>query len=120
MQIHLLKSKIHKARVTDANLNYEGSLTIPVDLMDRAGMVPYERVLVGNTANGARFETYAIPGPSGSGQVVLNGATARLGQPRDVLTIMTFALVDAKTAAGWQPRVVVLDESNRVVREQGT
>jgi len=119
MQIHLLKSKIHKARVTEANLNYEGSLTIPIDLMNAVGMFPYERVLVGNMANGARFETYAIPGPTGSRQIILNGATARLGQPQDVLTIMTYALVDAKSAPTWQPRVIVLDESNRILNERG-
>ena len=119
MQIHLLKSKIHLARVTQAALEYEGSITLAADLMDQAGMVPYERVLVGNMSNGQRFETYAIRGEPGSGSIILNGATARLGQPGDKLTIMTYALVDAASAAGWKPRVIVLDESNRIVKQQG-
>lgn len=115
MHCHLLKAKIHRARVTAANLNYEGSLTLPLDLMQRVGLLPYERVLCGNMANGARFETYAIPGEAGSGQIVLNGAVARLGQLGDLLTIMVFALVEADEAALWQPKVIVLDEQNRVL-----
>ena len=79
MQVKVLKSKIHRARVTAANLNYEGSLTVPTDLLERAGMYPYEHVLCGNLSNGARFETYIIPGEPGSGEIALNGAVARLG-----------------------------------------
>jgi aspartate 1-decarboxylase len=119
MQIHLLKSKIHLARVTEAALNYEGSITLAADLMERAGILPYERVLVGNMSNGQRFETYAIRGEPGSGAIILNGATARLGQPGDKLTIMTYAVVDAAAATGWKPRVIMLDGSNRVIKEQG-
>jgi aspartate 1-decarboxylase len=119
MQIHLLKSKIHKARVTAASVDYEGSLTIPADLMERVGMVPYERILVGNMANGNRFETYVIPGQAGSGQFELNGATAHLGQPGDSLTIMAFALADASQAPKWTPRIVVLDAQNHIVNERG-
>ena len=120
MHLHLLKSKIHRAKVTTANLNYEGSLTIPLDLMDKVGMVPYERVLCGNMANGERFETYAIPGEAGSRQIVLNGAVARLGNPGDQLTIMAFAGVDADQADTWKPKVVVLDQDNQVAVERGT
>lgn len=119
MQIHLLKSKIHRAQVTAANVNYEGSLTIARDLMDKAGLLPYERILCGNMANGARFETYAIPGEAGSGAIVLNGAVAHLGKVGDRVTIMSYAVVDAREAAGWQPRVVVLDPTNRVLTERG-
>jgi len=119
MQIHLLKSKIHKARVTAASVDYEGSLTMPLDLMERVGMVPYERILVGNMANGARFETYAIPGEPGSGQFELNGATAHLGMPGDSLTIMAFAITDASQGSDWTPRVVVLDPHNRIANERG-
>jgi len=119
MQIHLLKSKIHKARVTAASVDYEGSLTIPLDLMDRVGLVPYERILVGNMANGARFETYAIPGDTGSAQFQLNGATAHLGKPGDTLTIMAFALADSSQGPGWTPRVVILDPQNRIANERG-
>jgi aspartate 1-decarboxylase len=114
MQIHVLKSKIHRARVTDSSLDYQGSLTIPADLMEQVGLHPFERILVGNMANGARFETYAIPGPAQSRRFALNGATARLGQPGDPLTIMSFALINANDAAGWKPRIIVLDETNHV------
>ncbi|MGA1237378.1 MAG: aspartate 1-decarboxylase [Limisphaerales bacterium] len=119
MQIHLLKSKIHRARVTGGSVDYEGSLTIPSDLMEKVGLFPYERILVGNMANGARFETYAIPGPAQSSQFVLNGATAHLGKPGDALTIMNFALTDASQAPNWQPRVIVLDENNQIASERG-
>lgn len=119
MQIHLLKSKLHRARVTGANVNYEGSLTIARDLMEKAGLVPYERILCGNTANGARFETYAIPGEPGSGAIILNGAVAHLGKVGDSITIMSFAIVEAADAARWQPRVIVLDAHNRIVMERG-
>jgi aspartate 1-decarboxylase len=119
MRIHLLKSKIHQASVTEASLDYEGSLTIPSDLMSEAGMVPYERILVGNIGNGQRFETYAIPGPNGSGQIILNGATAHRGKPGDRLTIMSFAEVEAESAAEWSPRVIVLDAGNRISNRRG-
>jgi aspartate 1-decarboxylase len=119
MLIQLLKSKIHRARVTAANVNYEGSLTIDEALLERAGLRPYERILCGNMSNGARFETYAIPGPRGRGDIILNGAVARRGQPGDVLTIMSFALVEEVDARDWEPRVIVLDEANRVVSERG-
>jgi aspartate 1-decarboxylase len=114
MKVHLLKSKIHRARVTAANADYEGSLTMPQDLMAQAGLLPYERILCSNLANGARFETYAIPGEPGSGAIVLNGAAAHLGQPGDRLTIMSFGLVDLAQAKHCQPRVIVLDEHNAV------
>ena len=114
MNLHLLKSKLHRARVTDANVNYQGSLSIDHDLMDAVGMLPYERILCTNAANAARFETYAIPAPRGSGEIVLNGAAAHLGKRGDPLTIMSFAEVDAAEAEGWRPRVAVLEESNHV------
>jgi aspartate 1-decarboxylase len=119
MQIHLLKSKIHRACVTDANLTYEGSLTIAADLMEQAGFIPHEKVLCSNMANGNRFETYVIPGESGSGQIVLNGATAHLGKRGDRLTIMSYAIVDAREAKKWQPRIVVVDGNNRIISTRG-
>jgi aspartate 1-decarboxylase len=119
MRTFLLKSKIHRAQVTGGSLDYEGSLTIPRDLMDKAGMLPYERILCSNMANGKRFETYAIPGAAGSGQIILNGATAHLGKPGDRLTIMSFALAEPEELATWQPRVIVLGENNAVVTERG-
>lgn len=119
MQIHLLKSKIHRAQVTAANVNYEGSLTIPPDLMEKAGLLPYERILCGNMGNGQRFETYAIPGEAGSTAFVLNGAVAHLGRIGDRLTIMSYALVDAAEARTWKPRVIVVGTDNQIVSERG-
>ncbi len=119
MLVHVLKSKIHRAQVTGGNVDYEGSLGIARDLMDKVGLLPYERILCGNMANGERFETYAIAANTGSGQIILNGATARLGQPGDRLTIMSFAEVDAREAPSWKPRVIVLGEKNAVVHERG-
>jgi aspartate 1-decarboxylase len=114
MQVFLLKSKIHRAAVTDGNVNYEGSLTIASDLMKAAGLRPYERILCSNTANGNRFETYVIIGKSGSGAIVLNGAAAHLGKKGDRLTIMSFAAVSKKKAETWKPRVIVLGKNNRI------
>ncbi len=119
MQVHILKSKIHRAQVTGASLDYEGSLTIARDLMDKVGFLPYERILCSNMANGERFETYIIPGPAGSGAIVLNGATAHLGKAGDRVTIMSFTEVDAASAERWQPRVIVLGERNAIINERG-
>lgn len=119
MLVHLLKSKIHRAQVTASSVDYEGSLTIARDLMDQVGLLPHERVLCSNLANGERFETYAIPGERGTGAIILNGATAHLGQPGDRLTIMSFAAVDEEESAGWRPRVIVLGEKNAVVNTRG-
>ena len=119
MQIHLLKSKIHRATVTGGNVKYEGSLTIAIDLMEKAGLQEYERILCGNMANGERFETYAIPGQRGSGQIIMNGAVAHLGKKGDLLTIMNFAVVDKKQAAKWKPRVIVLGKGNKIVDQRG-
>lgn len=119
MQIHLLKSKIHRACVTAANVAYEGSLTIAEDLMQRAGLRRYERILCGNQANGQRFETYVIPGRRGAGEIILNGAVAHLGKPGDLLTIMSYALVEEVDARAWEPQVIVLGPDNRIASERG-
>jgi aspartate 1-decarboxylase len=119
MLVHLLKSKIHRARVTAANLEYEGSMSIDRDLMDQVGLLPYERILCSNMANGARFETYAIPAERGSAQIVLNGAAAHLGKAGDMLTIMSFTEVDAAEAKFWKPRVIVLGEQNIIINHRG-
>jgi aspartate 1-decarboxylase len=119
MQVHLLKSKIHRAQVTGASLHYEGSMTIDIGLMEKVGLLPYERILCSNLASGSRFETYAIPGERGSGAVVLNGATAHLGRIGDRITIMSFTMIEEGLAADWQPRVVVLGEGNAVINERG-
>lgn len=119
MMVHLLKSKIHRAAVTAANLNYEGSMTIDPELMDKVGLLPYERILCSNMANGARFETYAITGVRSSREIVLNGAAALLGKPGDRLTIMSFAQVEAGEANAWKPRVIVLGEENAIINQRG-
>ncbi len=116
MQLNLLKSKLHRACVTGANLHYAGSLTVSADLAECVGLEEYERILVGNMGNGERFETYVIYGPRAEGIIELNGATAHLGKPGDRLTIMSFGLFDPEEAATHEPRVAVLDERNRVVR----
>jgi aspartate 1-decarboxylase len=120
MLLTLLKSKLHRAVVTGSSVNYEGSLTIDQDLMEKAGLQPYERILASNMANGARFETYAIAGERGKREIILNGATAHLGKPGDLLTIMSFIEVEMQYARNWKPRVVVLGEGNAVVSERGT
>jgi aspartate 1-decarboxylase len=119
MLVHVLKSKIHRATVTGASLHYEGSLTIAADLMEQAGMFPFERILCGNMANGNRWETYVIEGPRGSGAIELNGAVAHLGERGDKITIMSFTEVDAAQARGWEPQVIVLGEGNKVVDARG-
>jgi aspartate 1-decarboxylase len=119
MLVHLLKSKIHRARVTAANREYEGSMSIDRDLMDKVGLLPFERILCSNMENAARFETYAIPGERGSGEIVLNGAAALLGKPGDLLTIMSFTEAPAAEAKFWKPHVIVLGEKNVIVNERG-
>ena len=113
MQRSLLKSKIHRARITDANLNYEGSLTIDVDLMQAADILPYEQIKVYNVNNGARFDTYAIEGPAGAGDICLNGAAARMGAPGDLIIIATYANYEEAEIAGHKPTVVLVDSNNK-------
>lgn len=119
MLLHMLKSKIHRAQITGANVDYEGSLTIDRELMEKVGFLPYEKILCSNLANAARFETYAIPGERGSGQIVLNGAAAHLGKPGDRLTIMSFTEVELAEAKFWKPRVIVLGKENVITDERG-
>jgi aspartate 1-decarboxylase len=119
MQIHLLKSKIHRAVVTGASLDYEGSMTISIDFMEQVGLLPYERILCSNLANGERFETYAIPGERGKGEIRLNGATAHLGKTGDRLTIMSYAALTPEEAKTWQPRVIVMGKNNAIIDHRG-
>ncbi|WP_456338015.1 aspartate 1-decarboxylase [Fervidibacter sacchari] len=112
----LCKSKIHRATVTEANLNYEGSLTLDPLLMEAAGLVPFEQVHVLNLNNGARFETYLIEGERGSGTVCVNGAAARLVQVGDPVIVLAYALVPEDELADFIARIVFVDEHNRVVR----
>lgn len=111
---NVFKSKLHRATVTEANLNYVGSITIDEDLMDAADILVNEKVQVVNNNNGARLETYVIPGARGSGVICLNGAAARLVQPGDKVIIMTYAVIDDKEARDFKPTVVVLDDNNRI------
>lgn len=115
MLISVLKSKLHRACVTDANVDYEGSLTLSEDLMKLAGIAPYERVLVSNLKNGERFETYIIRGSANKTVVCLNGATAHLGKIGDLLTIMTFTLIEADKAGGHKPKTITLNGKNQPV-----
>jgi aspartate 1-decarboxylase len=115
MQLTLLKSKIHRAVVTGASVDYEGSLTISSTLAQCVGLRPYEKILVGNLSNGNRFETYVIYGEA-PGIIELNGATARLGRIGDRITIMSFARYTPEEAAIHQPNIIVLDEKNQIVR----
>jgi len=115
MRIHLFKSKIHRATVTHADLDYEGSLTISGELMDAAGILEHEMVHVWNVTRGTRLTTYAIRGDDASGVMCINGAAAHLAKPGDKIIVATFAEVEAEEARGWQPTVVLVDDRNRVV-----
>jgi aspartate 1-decarboxylase len=119
MELILLKSKIHRAAVTGASVDYEGSLTISSDLAERVGLLEYEKILVGNLVNGERFETYAIYGEPQRGIIELNGATAHRGKIGNRITITSFARYRPEEAALHQPRIVVLDERNKIVRYEG-
>jgi aspartate 1-decarboxylase len=116
MQIQLLKSKIHRVKVTQTELHYVGSITIDEDLMDAANMIANEKVQVVNNNNGARFETYIIRGERGSGVICLNGATARLAQVGDVLIIMSYGQLPLAEAKKYQPLLVFPDDQNRLVK----
>lgn len=111
----MCKAKIHRATVTETNLNYVGSITLDHDLLLAADILPYEQVHVVNVTTGARFETYAIEGEVGSGAVCLNGAAARLASPGDVVIVMSYALYSPEELATFSPRVVLVDARNRVV-----
>lgn len=113
----MAKSKIHRATVTEANLNYEGSITIDSGLMASADILPGEKVQVVNIANGARFETYAIVGEAGSGIVCVNGAAARLTQPGDLVIIITYCHLEDAQARAHELKVVLVDGDNRVVAD---
>jgi aspartate 1-decarboxylase len=115
MNIEVLKSKIHKAKVTQAELNYEGSITIDEELMIAARIHEWEKVMVVNNNNGERLETYVIKGEPGTGVICLNGAAARKVQVGDILIIMSFASMTSEEAAGWTPIRVFVNEQNKQV-----
>jgi len=112
MQVKLLKSKILRAKVTASCLDYEGSLGIDSNLMEKVGLLPYEHILVGDITNGARFETYAIPSPPGSGAFELNGAVAHLSRVGNLIVIMSFINLTLEEAKSWKPRAITLGEGN--------
>lgn len=117
MFIEVIKSKIHRVTVTEANLNYIGSITIDEDLMDAANIIPNEKVFVVNNNNGERFETYVIKGKRGSGVICLNGAAARKVQPGDVIIVMAYALMDFEEAKSFKPAIIFPDTiTNRLIR----
>lgn len=120
MQRFVLHSKIHGVRVTEAHLNYVGSVTIDRDLLEAADLVPNEKILVVNLENGARFESYVFEGAPGSGVIGMNGGTARKCQVGDRVLLMSFASVDARELREHVPRVVFVDEHNAVERVKGT
>lgn len=116
MFLTMFKSKIHRATVTGADLNYMGSITIDEALLEAAEILPHEKVQVVNNNNGARFETYVIRGPRHSGVICLNGAAARLVQPGDSVIIISYALLSREEAGSFQPVVVMVDGQNRITR----
>lgn len=115
MQIHVVKSKIHRVQVTGADLNYIGSITIDEDLMDAANIVEGEKVQIVNNNNGERLETYAIPGPRKSGEITLNGAAARKVAPGDVLILITYAIVSESEAKAFKPALVFPNEETNLL-----
>ncbi len=110
----MLKAKIHRATITEADLNYDGSLSIDQDLLDAAGIIPFERVKVYNINNGERFDTYAIQGERGSGIIGLNGAAARKGHVGDLIIIVTYAQYEESELDGFFPKIILCDEKNGV------
>ena len=112
----MMHGKIHRATVTEANLNYVGSITIDEDLLDAAGILPGEKVQIVNNNNGARLETYTIPGKRGSGVICLNGAAARCALEGDIVIIIAYAQMDEKEAKALEPKVVLVDKRNHIVK----
>ncbi|WP_292943234.1 aspartate 1-decarboxylase [Olleya sp. UBA1516] len=116
MQIQVVKSKIHRVKVTGADLNYIGSITIDEDLMDAANIIQGEKVQIVNNNNGARLETYAIPGPRNSGEITLNGAASRLVAKDDILILITYAFMDIEVAKVFKPSLVFPDEATNLLK----
>jgi aspartate 1-decarboxylase len=112
MLIHVVKSKIHRVKVTGADLNYIGSITIDEDLLDAANIIEGEKVQIVNNNNGERLETYAIPGPRGSGEITLNGAAARKVAPGDILILITYAIMEKEEATSFKPALVFPNDDN--------
>ena len=116
MFVKILKSKLHRARVTETKLHYPGSIAIDSALMEAAGILPYESVLIADLNNGNRLETYAVPAESGSGQIVILGAAAQLIQKKDVVIILSFGFLTLEEAREFKPKIAVLDENNKIIK----
>lgn len=117
MFIEICKSKIQPVIVTATELHYEGSITVDKTLMDAVDIMPYEKVHVLNLNNGSRIETYAIEGEGGSGVICLNGAAARLAEPGDKVIIISYCSMEKEKAIGWRPKIVIVDDKNKIVRK---
>ena len=117
MKVTMLKAKLHKARVTDSRLDYEGSTTIDRLLLDEVGILPHEQIQIYNMANGNRFETYAIEAPAGSREICVNGAAALLVEVGDDIIIAAYALCDAEEAKAFQPSIAILNDQNKVIKK---
>ncbi len=116
MLVKILKSKLHRATVTDTKLHYPGSIEIDSALMEAAGILPYESVLVADLNNGNRLETYVVPAEANTGQVVILGAAARLIKPNDIVIILSFGFFTPEQAKEFKPKIVVLDENNKITK----
>lgn len=114
MQVNILKSKIHRATITESDLNYIGSVTIDANLLEAANIIEYEKVLIVNNNNGARFETYVIKGEPDSGMICINGSAARLVQPGDIVIIMSFTTMEMEEAKTFHPAVIFPDKKNKI------
>lgn len=117
MFVEMCKSKLQPVRVTSTELEYEGSITVDRILLDAVGILPYEKVHVLNLNNGLRIETYAIEGACGSGVVCLNGAAARMAEPGDKIIIISYCLMEREKAADWHPKISIVDDNNKIIRE---
>jgi len=114
MFVKILKSKLHRATITETKLHYPGSIAIDSALMEAAGILPYESVLVADLNNGSRLETYVVPAEANTGQVVILGAAAKLIQPKDIVIILSFGYLTPDEAKEFKPKIVVLDENNKI------
>ncbi len=117
MFVKILKSKLHRATVTDTKLHYAGSIAVDPELMDAVGLNPYEAVVIADLNNGNRLETYVIPAEAGSGDVIIMGAAAQLIQPKDIVIIFSFAFFTPDELKEFKPKVVALDENNKIIKK---
>lgn len=116
MFVKILKSKLHRARVTETKLHYPGSIAIDSALMEAAGILPYESVLIADLNNGNRLETYVVPAQAGSGQIIVLGAAAQLIKPKDIVIILSFGFFTPEEAKEFKPKIAVLDENNNITK----